>query len=355
MKTSPDAAATATACACALVLALQLAGAPAVLAADTTSAPASAAGTNSSDPASPQADQLQEVVVTGIRADLEKALITKEFAPVVLDSIDSTELGRFPDADVADSLEHLPGITISRTTGGEGEKISVRGLGPEYNIVTLDNRILASDDDGRDIAFDVLPAELITGADVLKSAEASAVEGSIGGTVNLHTASAFDHPGFTRMPTPKATGTTCHGSTAASTLRSSPTPTAIGRSASCSARVYSDLKDRTDSLNAYNQNIYGPTTYPYMPAARVGAARRDALLHHLRLDLRRQEAYRPDRQPGMAPDRQFSPQGRRPVDALERPAGRLQRVLLLRGQPRRHAVREQRRGAERRDHRRLGG
>ncbi|MDE2051792.1 MAG: TonB-dependent receptor plug domain-containing protein, partial [Gammaproteobacteria bacterium] len=180
MKTSPDSAAAAGACS--LLLALQLAGPAAVHAAD--------AATNGNS------DQLQEVVVTGIRANLEKALDTKEFAPVVLDSIDSTQLGRFPDSDVADSLEHLPGITISRTTGGEGQKISVRGLGPEYNIVTLNNRIIASDDDGRDLAFDVLPAELITGADVLKSAQASAVEGSIGGTVNLHTASAFDNPGF---------------------------------------------------------------------------------------------------------------------------------------------------------------
>src|ERR1700744_1097850 len=70
-----------------------------------------------------------EIVVTGIRADLEKALEVKKNSAVILDSIDSTELGRFPDADVADSLEHLPGITITRTTGGEGQKVSVRGLG----------------------------------------------------------------------------------------------------------------------------------------------------------------------------------------------------------------------------------
>ena len=99
----------------------------------------------------------------GPRNELGRQHIERQIAPVMLDSIDSTQLGRFPDADVADSLEHLPGINITRTTGGEGQKISVRGLGPEYNIVTLDNRILASDDDGRDLAFDVLPAELITG------------------------------------------------------------------------------------------------------------------------------------------------------------------------------------------------
>ena len=66
-----------------------------------------------------------------------------------MDSISATELGRFPDADVADSLSHIPGITITRTTGGEGLRINVRGLGPDYNIVTLNNRVLATDDDGR--------------------------------------------------------------------------------------------------------------------------------------------------------------------------------------------------------------
>jgi len=147
--------------------------------------------------------------VTGIRADLEKSLNTKEFAPVLLDSIDSTQLGRFPDADVADSLEHLPGISITRTTGGEGQKITVQGLSSEYNIVTMDNRILASDDSGRDIAFDVLPAELITGADVLKSPRpprwrAASAARSIC-TPRARSISTDSMP----MPTPKATGTTC--------------------------------------------------------------------------------------------------------------------------------------------------
>ncbi len=143
-----------------------------------------------------QGPALEEIVVTGLRASLEKSLDIKRNATVVLDSINAEELGRFPDADVADSLEHLPGITITRTTGGEGQKVSVRGFGPQYNIVTLNNRILATDDDARDLAFDVLPSEVISGADVLKSSEASALEGSIGGTVNLRTASPFDNPGL---------------------------------------------------------------------------------------------------------------------------------------------------------------
>ena len=72
---------------------------------------------------------LEEIIVTGLRASLEKSLDIKKDASVVLDSINATELGRFPDADVADSLAHLPGITLNRTTGGEGVQINVRGLG----------------------------------------------------------------------------------------------------------------------------------------------------------------------------------------------------------------------------------
>jgi iron complex outermembrane receptor protein len=256
MKTPPK---TATAiCACAVLLALQLAALGAVRAADNA-----ATGDATADTSTPRKDQLEEVVVTGIRANLEKALDTKRNAPVVLDSIDSTELGRFPDADVADSLEHLPGITIQRTTGGEGASISIRGLGRGYNIVTLDNRILASDDDTRDLAFDVLPSELITGADVLKSPQASAVEGSIGGTVNLHQAHAFDNPGF--HVGAHAEGdwndmSRLHGSKYSLFVTDTNDDRTLGF---VLGGVHSDNKIRTDSLNAYNQNIYGPTSYPY--------------------------------------------------------------------------------------------
>ncbi len=225
-------------------------------------APAAAeAGAEASTPA--RKDELQEVVVYGMRANLEKSLDVKKLAPVVLDSINSTELGRFPDADVADSLAHLPGITIERTTGGEGQKITVRGLTSEYNIVTLNNRILASDDDGRDLAFDVLPAELITGADVLKSPQASAVEGSIGGTVNLHMASAFDNPGFHAGAHAEGNYndlSELKGSRYALFIENTNEARTLGF---VLGGVYSNDNNRTDSLNAYNQNIYGPTTYPF--------------------------------------------------------------------------------------------
>ena len=88
---------------------------------------------DTSAPASKDAgsEPLQEVVVTGIRASLTKSLEEKQDASVVLDSINAVELGRFPDADVADSLRHIPGVSILRTTGGDGMYVAVRGLGTE--------------------------------------------------------------------------------------------------------------------------------------------------------------------------------------------------------------------------------
>ncbi|HTU66029.1 MAG TPA: TonB-dependent receptor [Steroidobacteraceae bacterium] len=166
------------------VLALvALAGGP-VLADDTPAAPAMSSE-----------GEIETVTVVGTRAALVESRDLKKNATVVQDSIVAEDLGRFPDANVADSLSHVTGITISRTRGGEGQYVSVRGLGPAYSIVTLNGRILATDGDGREFAFDVLPSEVISGADVYKSADATQLEGSIGGTINLSSAKPLSTPG----------------------------------------------------------------------------------------------------------------------------------------------------------------
>lgn len=139
---------------------------------------------------------VEEVTVTGKRGSLLRSMDAKRNANAVVDAISSEELGKFPDANVADSLSHITGITVQRTRGGESQFVNIRGLGPDFSIVTLNNRILATDDDGRDFAFDVLPAEMISGADVYKSTTAENVEGSIGGLVNLKSARPFDKAGF---------------------------------------------------------------------------------------------------------------------------------------------------------------
>lgn len=157
-------------------------------------APAAQDGTTQTT-AEGRAVDLDTVVVTGVRASLARATDIKRDAAVVQDSISALELGRFPDDNVADSLSHITGVSISRVAGGEGQKVSVRGLGPEYTLTTFNDRILATDGEGRDFAYDVLPADVISGADVIKGTQASLTEGAIGGLVNLRSASPFDQKG----------------------------------------------------------------------------------------------------------------------------------------------------------------
>jgi TonB-dependent receptor len=142
-----------------------------------------------------EAVALGAITVTGVQASLARSAELKRYAGTVQDSISALELGKFPDNNVADSLSHITGVAITRTAGGEGQRVSVRGLGPEYTLTTFNNRILATDGAGRDFAFDVLPADVISGADVIKGAQASLTEGAIGGLVNLRSASPFDQKG----------------------------------------------------------------------------------------------------------------------------------------------------------------
>jgi TonB-dependent receptor len=141
------------------------------------------------------AEGMETVIVTGVRASIERAVNIKRDATTVQDSISALELGKFPDNNVADSLSHITGVSISRTAGGEGQKVSVRGLGPAYTLSTFNGRILATDGAGRDFAYDVLPSDVISGADVIKGAEAANMEGAIGGLINLRSASPFDKTG----------------------------------------------------------------------------------------------------------------------------------------------------------------
>ena len=87
-------------------------------------------------PAASVTAELEEIVVVGTRAALVASRDLKRDATVVQDSIVAEDIGRFPDDNVADSLSHITGITIQRTRGGEAQYVNVRGLGPEYRIVT---------------------------------------------------------------------------------------------------------------------------------------------------------------------------------------------------------------------------
>lgn len=205
--------------------------------------------------------QQSVVVVTGARAALGKSLDLKRNADIIQDSISATELGRFPDDNVADSLTHISGISVSRTRGGEGQYINVRGLGSGYNIVTLNKRILATDGDGRDFAFDVLPSEVISGADVMKSAEAAQMEGSIGGAVNLRSARPMDAPGFhasVRMEGDRNDLSRKGGSKLSGVVSNTFNDNTMGVMLGA---VLSDREVRTDSLGYHSFNPDSPGSF----------------------------------------------------------------------------------------------
>ncbi|TVZ39780.1 TonB-dependent receptor [Alteromonadaceae bacterium 2753L.S.0a.02] len=130
---------------------------------------------------------LEEVVVTGIRASLEQAMDIKRQANGVVDAISAEDIGKFPDTNLAESLQRITGVSISRS-GGEGSQITVRGLGPQFNLVTLNGRSMPNANTGRGFNFETLAAELVSAVEVTKTNPAGLQSGGIGATVNVKTA-----------------------------------------------------------------------------------------------------------------------------------------------------------------------
>jgi iron complex outermembrane recepter protein len=131
-------------------------------------------------------DEQTEIVVTGIRASQKAAIDLKRDAVNAVDAIASEDLGKMPDQNVAESLQRVPGITIDRNRG-VGNGVTVRGLGPQFNTVTVNGRVIATVGSGREFDFSILPSELISGAEVYKSPQANINGASIGATINIKT------------------------------------------------------------------------------------------------------------------------------------------------------------------------
>jgi TonB-dependent receptor len=166
-------------------------------------APANAQQAPPADAGAKPSDELQEVVVTGFRASLEDALAKKRASNQIIESVTAEDIGKFPDQNVAESLQRLSGVQIDRTTASEGTKVRIRGL--DYNITLLDEDFfltgleLYGTGEGaggggnryRD-SLESVPTDLIAGVDVFKSPQANQLEGAIGGTINLRLRRALD-------------------------------------------------------------------------------------------------------------------------------------------------------------------
>ena len=150
------------------------------------------------DPAKkPEAAQLDQVVVTGIRASLETATNIKKNASAVVDAVSAEDVGKLPDADVGQALGRIPGISVGRAFG-QGSSVSIRGSDPQMTYTTLNGQTVASTgwydqmDIDRSFNYSLLPAEMIGGMEVYKSQQANLTEGGIGGTVIVKTRKPLD-------------------------------------------------------------------------------------------------------------------------------------------------------------------
>jgi len=146
-------------------------------------------------PTSSDVAQVDEIVVTGsYRRSLEQAVDIKRKGVGFSDSIVATDVANFPEQNLAEALQRIPGVTIERNRG-LGQRVSVRGLPSEFTFVTINGLATASGSGGRDVEFDIFASEIIQQVTVQKSPRAADEEGGIAGSVNISTARPFDYEG----------------------------------------------------------------------------------------------------------------------------------------------------------------
>ncbi len=149
-------------------------------------------------PAAEPADAVDAVVITSYGKSLQAAAQLKRSADYALDAINAEDIGKFPTRNAAEALQLVTGVTIDRQRG-QGLYVSVRGLGPQFQYTELNGRSIAVNElienggaRGRQFRFEVLPAELISQIEVVKSPTADMDEGALGGNINIKTFKPLD-------------------------------------------------------------------------------------------------------------------------------------------------------------------
>ena len=148
---------------------------------------------------STKAQQLDTITVTGIRASIEKAIEVKKNSTEVVEVITAEDIGKMPDKNVADSLQRIPGVTISSQSGGSGgfdenDRVSMRGTNPSLTQTLINGHAVATGDwfildqvglVGRSASYSLLPSEMVGQVIVRKSSTADLVEGGVAGSVDI--------------------------------------------------------------------------------------------------------------------------------------------------------------------------
>ncbi|MDH3275318.1 MAG: TonB-dependent receptor [Gammaproteobacteria bacterium] len=131
---------------------------------------------------------IEEIVTTGIRGSLQRSMDIKRGEKGVVDAISAEDIGKFPDANLAESLQRVTGVSIDRSALGEGSQVTVRGFGPEYNLVTVNGRQMPTHN-GTNRSFDFadLASEGVAGVQVYKTGRADVPSGGVGSTINIST------------------------------------------------------------------------------------------------------------------------------------------------------------------------
>lgn len=137
---------------------------------------------------------LGDIVVTGARAAQARALQVKRSAPTIIEALSADDVGKLPDANAADAVQRLPGVSIT-IDQGEGRYVVVRGVDSNLNNVTVNGQIFPGPEGGaRRVALDTFPSDIISRVEVVKALTPDMDPNAIGGSINLVTASAFDRP-----------------------------------------------------------------------------------------------------------------------------------------------------------------
>ncbi len=139
---------------------------------------------------------LEEVVVTAVRKALADAIDTKRNTLLVSDNITTKDIGALPDVTIAEELNRLPGVNTTRDRGNASQA-SVRGLGPRLVLGLVNGREVASSEPSQDLRWEIYPSEVLSGANVYKSQDASLVPGGIAATIDIRTLSPLDYKGPT--------------------------------------------------------------------------------------------------------------------------------------------------------------
>ena len=139
---------------------------------------------------------LEHIEVVGQAVSIDKALQDQRRSDSVTSVVHADGIGQLPDDNAAEALQRIPGLSVERDQG-EGRFVSVRGIGPDLNAVTINGTLVPSpESDRRAVALDVLPSELVQSLSVVKTLTPDMDANSLGGTVQVESLSAFDHDGL---------------------------------------------------------------------------------------------------------------------------------------------------------------